>query len=512
MAHPVRPDSYIEISNFYTVTIYNKGAEVIRMLHTLLGNDGFQAGMKLYFERHDGQAVTTDDFVAAMSDASGKDLSQFRLWYQQAGTPTVRVSEQFDPVRAEYVLRFEQECPPTPGQPTKQPMHIPIRLGLLDASGRDIPLPVADGATETVFELAEASGELRIEGVATKPVASVGRDFSAPIRFAFERPDEELAFLLAHDADEFNRWDAAQEYSTRLLLGLVDRSARGETLELPDAYSDALRTLLLDDDRDPAFVAETLTLPSESYLADRMAHIEIDAIHEARELVRRTLAFRHEDVFDYRYRELASDEPYRFDPASVGRRGLRNVSLGYLMELSDPDIRAACVHQAETSDNMTDSIAALAFLANCECPERETALAAFHDRWRGDNLVMDKWFAIQATSRLEGTIDTVKRLREHPAFDFSNPNRVRSLIGAFCHSNQVRFNEPTGAGYRFLADSVLELDPLNPQIAARLLGAASRWQRLDRTRRAQVQAELERILAVPGLSKDTYEIASKTLG
>ncbi len=515
MAHAVRPDSYIEISNFYTVTIYNKGAELIRMLHTLLGDEGFKAGMRLYFERHDGQAVTTGDFVGAMEAASGMNLGQFRRWYTQAGTPVLTARGAYDAARSQYVLDIEQRTPPTPGQPEKLPLHVPVRVALLGEDGRNVPLHCAEsglaGENEAVFDVREPRHTFRFSNVPARPVPSIARGFSAPVKVEIERGDDELAFLIAHETDPFNRWDAAQEYSTRLMLKMVEDRLAGADLDLPDAFVLAMRALLLDDTIDPAFAAEALALPSESNLADRMEVIAVETIHDVREAVRATLALRLEDAFAYVYDANRSRGPYRVDAEGAGRRGLQNLCLGYLMELDAPAIRSNCRHQLETADNMTDALAALACFANARGTQREERLAWFEARWKDDPLVLDKWFALQATSRLPDTLDRVGRLTRHPGFDIENPNRVRAVIGAFCHANQRRFHDASGAGYRFLSEHVLAIDAFNPQSAARLLSAASRWRRLDATRGALLRGELERILAAPGLSKDCYEVAKKFL-
>ncbi len=515
MAHPVRPGSYIEISNFYTVTVYNKGAEVIRMLHTLLGHERFQAGMRIYFERHDGEAVTTDDFVAAMEAASGMDLGQFRRWYTQAGTPVLEVRGEYDAARSRYVLDIEQRTPPTPGQPEKLPLHVPVRVALLGEDGTSIPLhceaPGPAGAHEAVLEVREARHTFRFSNVPSRPVPSLARGFSAPVKVEIERGDDELAFLIARETDPFNRWDAVQEYATRLMLAMVDDRRAGAEPDLPDAFVSALRALLLDDAADPAFTAEALALPSESALADRMEVIDVEAVHEVRETVKATLALRLEDAFAYVHDANLPRGPYRFEAGDAGRRSLKNLCLGYLMELDDPAVRASCRRQLETADNMTDTLAALACFADARTAERDDRLAWFERRWKDDPLVLDKWFALQATSRLPGTLGRVRELVRHPGFDIENPNRVRALVGAFCHSNQRRFHDASGAGYRFLSEHVLAIDAFNPQSAARLLGAASRWRRLDAGRAALLRGELERIAAAPGLSKDCYEIAKKFL-
>jgi aminopeptidase N len=516
MAHPVRPESYIEINNFYTPTVYEKGAEVIRMAHTLLGREGFRRGMDLYFARHDGQAVTIEDFLRAMEDANGADLGQFRLWYSQAGTPEVTVEDTYDPATRTCTLRLAQRVPPTPGQPEKRPMHVPIAMALLDPEGRELALRLEGeaeaGPTTRVLSLREAEQTFRFVDVPAPPVPSLLRGFSAPVRLVTEASDERLAFLMAHDADPFARWEAAQQLATRTLLGLVADQQAGRPLACPPHLVAAFARVLETSAADPAIAAETLTLPSESYLADQSAVADPGAVHEAREGLRRALAEALREPLLAAYRANQDSGPYRVEPGAIGRRSLKNLCLAYLAEVDDPALKALAPAQYRGADNMTDTIGALAVLANHDSPERVEALDDFYRRWRQDPLVVDKWLALQASSRLPGTLGEVRRLLTHPAFDLRNPNRVRALIGAFAHGNPARFHAPDGAGYAFLADQVLALDPLNPQVAARLLGAMSRWRRLEPARQQLVRAELERVLGREGLSKDTYEVASKSLG
>jgi aminopeptidase N len=515
MAHPVRPDSYIEINNFYTLTVYEKGAEVIRMMHTLLGREGFRQGMDLYFERHDGEAVTTDDFVKAMEDANGADLSQFRLWYSQAGTPALEATGNHDAGSGTYALHVRQHTPPTPGQPEKRPLHIPLAVGLLAADGTDLPLQLegeeAPGATTRILSLREAEQTFRFVGVRERPLPSLLRGFSAPVKLELDCTDEELGLLLARDSDPFNRWDAGQRLATRTLLGLVSDFQQGRELALNSHLTRAVRELLADGDIDPAFAAEALALPSEAYVAEQMETIDVDAIHSVRLFVRRAVAERLKDSFLDTYRETYDPGPYSLEQVAMGRRALKNLCLSYLVELDEPSARDLCMAQFRNAGNMTDTMAALGILANTECPERVEALDAFYLQWRNDPLVVDKWLSIQATSRLHGTLGEVQRLMEHPAFDIKNPNRVRSLLGAFAHSNRARFHAATGAGYAFLAEQVLRLDRLNSQVAARMLGPMSPWRRYDPARQALMRAHLEEIAETPGISKDVYEVASKSL-
>jgi len=514
MAHPVRPASYIEISNFYTVTVYNKGAEVIRMIHTLLGAEGFRAGMDLYFERHDGQAVTTEDFVSAMEDATGTDLRRFRHWYDQAGTPVVTVRGTYDAQAQRYTLSLRQHCPATPGQSDKAPFHIPLDLALLDADGRSLPLrlvgePPHEAPPNRVFNLTEAEQQIVFEDVASPPVLSINRGFSAPIRVEFDRDDAELAFLLGHDDDPFSRWDASQCYAERLILRMIERAGKGRLKAADPAFIEAFQRTLTDSTLDPALRAEALALPAEGYLAERMTIADPDAIHQARQALRGILARELAEPLTRVYHDCLRNAPYRFEPQAVARRSLKNLCLGYQMETGTPEPRAACIAQLQDADNMTDALAALRMLANSEGPERIEALAAFEQRWHGDPLVLDKWFALQATARLPGTLDEVRRLMAHPNFDLRNPNRVRALIGAFCHGNPLHFHAADGSGYRFLTEQVLAIDSFNPQIAARLLGAFGRWRRYDTARQGLMHSELEAILGTDGLSRDSYEVASK---
>lgn len=518
LAHPVRPESYIEINNFYTVTVYNKGAEVIRMLQTLLGRDGFRRGMDLYFQRHDGQAVTCDDFVAALADANGVDLTQFQRWYRQAGTPELHISEEYDPAAQTYHLTVRQSCPPTPGQPDKLPFHLPLALGLLGADGRDLPLQLAGeaapAATTRVLELRESEHRFSFIRIPERPTPSLLRGFSAPVRLHSAESDAALGFRLAHDSDPFNRWDAGQTLATRLILGLA-RARRGggeEWARLPETFSAAFGRILAADD-DPALQAQLLTLPGETWLAEQMPVVDVDGLHAARRFVQRALAERWRVVLQALYARLGAPENGE-DPLSamaMGRRALRNVCLDYLMQLDDAPARALCLEQFYHAANMTEQLGALGPLTQSEAPERSEALAAFYARWRGEALVVDKWLSLQAASRRPETLEAVRALLKHEAFNLRNPNKTRALIGTFSQANPVRFHAVDGSGYAFLADRILELNAFNPQIAARLMTAFTRWRHYDEFRRQAMQGQLKRILAAPDLSADVYEIASKSL-
>ncbi|MGI9334960.1 MAG: aminopeptidase N [Gammaproteobacteria bacterium] len=536
MAHPVRPSAYVEINNFYTVTVYNKGAEVIRMMHTLLGAATFKRGIEIYFERHDGQAVTIEDFVCAMEAASSEsaqpvDLGQFRLWYSQAGTPKVEVRTHYDAHARRLDLDCRQSCPPTPGQPDKQALHIPLRVALLDNDGEPMALrlaPVmsaqdaragaglrqAHGAEDAVLELRANHERFTFEDIGEKPLVSLARGFSAPIMLEADRSDGELAFLIAHDDDPFSRWDAAQEYATRLMLASLEAGTDSGSTDAgrsPAAFLEALGRMLDDAGAEAGVVAELLSLPAESYLAERVSTVDPQSIHDARHALQVRIARTLEPRLLATYRGMATNEPYRFDAASAGRRSLRNVCLRLLSTLADEASITLCAGQFDAADNMTDKLAALGALAQIDCEQRVHALNAFESQWIDDPLVMDKWFMLQATSTLPGTLETVRSLLSHPTFDRRNPNRVRSLIGAYVHGNPLRFHSGDGAGYRFLIEQIVDLDRLNPQVAARLAGAFSRWRRFDRPRRDQMREALESLMSTPRLSRDCYEIASKSL-
>ena len=515
MAHPVRPDSYIEINNFYTVTVYEKGAEVVRMLHTILGADGFRRGMDLYMERHDGQAVTCDDFVAAMSDANGIDLEQFKLWYSQAGTPALTVTSQYDETTATFTLEVKQDCPATPGQSVKKAMHIPLAVGLLDGDGEDLPLLAGEGEKGQigpVLMVRNEREEFRFAKVGAKPVVSLLRNFSAPVKVRYDYSDAELAFLLSHDRDPFNRWEAGQRLAGKVILGLVDDFRDGRPVALAASFVEAFRMLLTDKDlSDQTFVSQLLTLPGEEYLAEQMAEIDVENIHAARQFVRKELARALRQEFAEVYHANHDSGPYQHDSVGVGRRRLKNCALAYLCCLDEEAQYELALSQFHDCDNMTDALGGFVPLVHSENGHRQTLLAAFYRKWKQDPLVLDKWFAIQATSPLPGTLNDVLRLLDHPAFSIKNPNKVRSLIGAFAAGNPVCFHAADGSGYEFLANQVQVLDGLNPQVAARMVSPFSRWRRYDKGRQELMRQELERIMAQAALSKDVFEVVSKSL-
>ncbi|MFT4563337.1 MAG: aminopeptidase N [Gammaproteobacteria bacterium] len=515
MAHPVRPEAYMEISNFYTATIYNKGAEVVRMIHTLLGPERFRAGMDLYFERHDGQAVCVEDFASAMQDASGVNLDQFQRWYRQAGTPLVSARSAYDPQTRKFTLHLSQSCPPTPGQDDKLPFHIPIAIGLIDEAGNDLPIATGEHArknqTTQVLSLTEYEQEFNFENIAAEPIPSLLRHFSAPINLVFDYADNQLAHLMAHDSDPFNRWEAGQRLALNVILRGIEDYQNKRQLYFAPAYIDAVRLILQDSGKDPAFAAEAISIPGAAYVAEQVSEVDPDAIFAVRSALRRHIAEQLETDLQNAYRDNAVTGAYSPDAASAGRRALRNTCLGLLMELKNAHVIEQCVMQFHGADNMTDSIAALATLVNCDCPERGDALANFYTRWREEPLVLDKWFSVQAGSILPNILEEATELMQHPDFDLTNPNRVRAVIGVFCHANHLHFNAADGSGYRFAAEQVMALDPINPQIAARLARAFDRWKKFDVKRQAHARSALEQIKNLPALSKDTFEVVSNTL-
>jgi aminopeptidase N len=515
MAHPIRPAAYMEIRNFYTMTVYEKGAEVVRMQHTLLGAENFRKGMDLYFARHDGQAVTTDDFVQAMQDASGIDLAQFRRWYEQAGTPVLDVGTTYDEKAQTYTVRVKQSCPATPGQDTKLPFHIPFAIGLVDQQGRDIALQLQGedraGADTRVLSIMQATENFVFANITAKPVPSILRGFSAPVIVKYPYTETELAHLMAHDSDAFNRWEAGQRLATNLILGGVVAARKNKVFDIPASFFTAFGRVLNGATADPAFATEALNLPSETTLAEEMDTVDPDALHAVRNSLRRAIATTLKKELLACHKAMGNIGAYSPDAASAGRRSLRNLCLSYLMELDDGAIRAMCFAQFKAADNMTDAMAALTTLANTDCPERQKALDAFYDKWQAEPLVVDKWLSVQSTSRLPGTVDNIRKLLAHEAFDLKNPNKIYALIRAFGAVNHVRFHAADGGGYAFIADRIIEINALNPQVAARVARCFDRWKKFDAGRQTHAQAALERIRDTPGLSRDVAEIITKAL-
>jgi aminopeptidase N len=514
MSHPIRPDKYLEINNFYTMTVYQKGAEIIRMYHTLLGEDGFQKGMKLYFERHDGMAVTCDDFLAAMADANDADLHKFGRWYGQSGTPEITASGSYDANAKTFTLGISQKTPPTHDQSEKQPLVIPVAVGLISKEGTEFVLQLSGEdsplGTTRMLVLEEAHQNFVFEGVTEQPIPSLLREFSAPVKLEYPYSTSELAVLMAHDSDDFVRWEAAQLLAQRQILGNVRRLAEGADLIVGPKLTDAFRALLADTDSDPALVAEALTLPGEEYLAEQMDVVDVDGIHAACKFVKSGLANSLQDAFARRYASMRATGPYSKSPASMARRSLRNVCLSFLLETDSGSTLAEA--QLESSDNMTDTLAALRGLVWAEGPSAEAALQAFENQWRDDPLVMDKWFSIQASIPGKRTAERVRELLNHPGFSITNPNKVRSLIGVFSLLNPTGFHTADGSGYRLHADQVIALDALNPQVAARMAGAFNPWTRYDERRQSLMKTELNRIATTRDLSPDVSEIINNALG
>jgi len=503
MSHPIRPESYISMDNFYTPTVYEKGAEVVRMYWTLLGPEGFRRGMDLYFERHDGQAVTCDDFRRAMADANGVDLDQFERWYEQPGTPVLEVRGEWDAASRRYELELHQDRPEAHAREDFLPMHMPVSVGLLDPDGKEV--------ASRLLELREERERFVFEGVERRPVLSVLRGFSAPVQVRMERPREDLAFLMAHDSDAFNRWDAGQTLAQDLLLELADAASAGQPLELDPLFVDAFRRLLLDPEQDGSLKALALSLPSEKVLSQAREQVDVEGIHTARRFAIAELSRRLGEAWRETYERCAPDGPYRKDRASIDRRRLRNLALRYLTAPGDPDaVRLARGH-FDAADNMTDSQAALAALADHDTAESREALERFHARWHEDPLVLDKWFTVQAVADRPDAVERVQELSRHPDFTLANPNRVRALVGAFASANTYHFHRADGAGYRFLADTVLALDGRNPQVASRLATLMNSWRRYDEGRRRLMRGQLERLAAAERPSKDLYEIVQKAL-
>ena len=516
MAHPIRPDHYIEISNFYTVTVYNKGAEVVRMIRNLVGIDGFRKGTDLYFERHDGQAVTTEDFVAAMEDANNIDLSLFQNWYSQAGTPELEVKTTYNKEEKTFRLQIKQTCEDTPGQKNKKPFHIPLQVGLLDENGSDIVLELegdTPSAPETLrtLEVRKKEEVFTFLNVLNKPLVSLNRGFTSPVKIKLEQTDDDLAFIFANDSDEFNRWEAGQTLAMNTLLDLIKNIQDNKALSIDEKVINAFRNTLIDKNLDKALIAQAITLPSESYLADQCDSVDVDAIHQARTYMRNEIAKSLETELKNIYQLGKSNVEYMFDADEMARRDLSHVCLSYLMCLNSDEVISFCIEQISKENNMTDVLSALTILSHHKNTSRQKALDDFYDKWKHDAQVVEKWFAIQAASDLPDTLERVKKLMKHEAFSLTNPNKVRSLIGRFCAGNIAHFHNSDGSGYKFLADQVLALDAMNPQIAARLIQSMSRWRRYDESRQNLMRKQLERILAVKDLSKDVYEITSRSL-
>ena len=525
MAHPIRPESYIEISNFYTMTIYEKGAEIIRMLATLLGKEDFRKGTDLYFERHDGQAVTTEDFVAALADASGRDLTQFKRWYAQAGTPRLQVTDYYDEDTQEYSLTIKQSCPPTPECQQKLPFHIPVAVGLLGSAG-DLPLYLKDvepdfetsDNTHNVLELTAAEQTFVFQRVQEKPVPSLLRGFSAPVKLHYNYSRDDLIVIMSRDSDGFNRWEASQQLGLQAIhhaMGVYQRGEDLATVQLDAELIGAYRSVLQDDSLDKAMVAYMLSLPSEAYLSELADVVDVEAIHYSRAAIRKIIARELRDDFMRIYHAYDHAQVYAATAEAIAARSLKNVALGYLMLLGEENVIRACEQQYRTANNMTDVMAALTQLVNADTPLAqqltEVALADFYQRWQHESLVVNQWISVQATCVLPNTLANVKALQSHAAYDSKNPNKIRALIASFCNGNPINFHAGAGAGYQFLADQIIVLNAQNPQIASRLLTPLTKWKKYNAERQVLMKAQLERIMAEPNLSKDVFEVVSKSL-
>ena len=522
MAHSVQPESYMEISNFYTVTIYEKGAEVVRMISNLLGPEQFRAGTDLYFERHDGQAVTIEEFVTAMEDASGLDLKQFRNWYRQAGTPVLDIDGYHDVENRRFELRLRQSCPPTPGQEKKVPFHIPLRMGLLDSSGKEILLRLQDepAAVETdrVLAVTESAQTFVFEDVAEQPVPSLLRGFSAPVRLKYDYAPEDLLFLMSNDSDGFNRWYASQELALVVMRELQEDYRAGGALRLPDILSQARQNILaealkLGGKADRALLTELLRLPAESYLIEQADIADVDAIHAVREFLLDGLAESHRKLVADLFESIPATGAHRADAESIAARSLRNLALSALVRSGEKDWLDLCLLQFEQANNMTDQLAALKMLTHSRAGEGvyQAALAQFHEQWRGEPLVVDQWFSLQATRPHPGALAQVRELLRHSDFEIRNPNKVRAVIGAFCGQNHINFHDASGAGYEFLGEQAMQLDAINPQIAARLITPLTRWRKFDAERQQMMREQLRRIGDREVVSRDVSEIVVKSL-
>lgn len=516
MAHPIRPDQYQEINNFYTLTVYEKGAEVVRMMQTLVGRDGFARGMQLYFERHDGQAVTCDDFAQAIADANPDShlallLPQFKHWYSQAGTPRLHSQGEYDADAQTYTLTLSQSCPPSPGQPVKAPFVIPVAVGLLDAQGQDIP-----GTARTVV-LSDTSASVVFEHVPSAPVPSILRGFSAPVVLQHAYTDAELLTLLAHDSDAFNRWEAGQRLALRLALAAIQADGDVPTKPLDSAYMDAMRAVLQAPQLDAAFKELVLTLPSETYIAEQLDMVDPQRIHAVREAMRLQLATALQTDWAHTFEAHHDNGAYRPDPVSSGRRALVGLALHMLClaarHSGDPVWPGKAYQRVKDAGNMTDRFQSLSALVSSGHELATAALERFHARFQREELVLDKWFALQAGAPDHGghILPVVQQLLAHPDFHIKNPNRARSLIFSYCNANPGAFHRADGAGYTFWRDHVLAINAFNPQVAARLARALDRWRQLAEPYRSAARAAIEHVAAQPDLSNDVREVVTRAL-
>ena len=522
MAHPVQPASFIEISNFYTLTVYEKGAEVVRMIHTLIGADKFRKGSDIYFERHDGEAATIDNFVSAMEEASGKSLNQFKNWYRQAGTPIVAVTEDYDESANTYALTFQQRCPTTPEAEStdKQSFVIPMALGLVGANG-PIELDIDAGelsvlsitGTHAVVELADAENKVTFKNVTEKPVPSLLRNFSAPVRLKFEYSRDQLLTLMTQDEDGFNRWEASQQLSVAVIAQVQEQLTNNQQPVIDDRLVSAFESLITNESLDSAMVAHMLSLPAENYLAEIAEVANVDAIHKARALVKKHLASSLKPLFESRFKSLVAPDVFEANAEQIALRALKNTCLDYLVATGDAQWLEVAYERFKNAGNMTDQLAALTLLAHSESAQdhAQKALSEFYQQWQDEALVVNQWFSVQASAPQNDTLEKVKALMEHSAFTMKNPNKIRSLIGAFANNNPVNFHRLDGEGYRLLADVIKVLNDANPQIASRLLTPLTKWKKYDEQRQALIKQELISLSKLPSLSKDVYEVISKSL-
>ncbi|MEZ8102618.1 aminopeptidase N [Vibrio bivalvicida] len=508
MSHPIRPEQVIEMNNFYTLTVYEKGSEVIRMMHTLLGEVGFQKGMKLYFERHDGTAATCEDFVAAMEDASGVDLKQFRLWYSQSGTPTVKVSSEYNKSEQTYSLTIEQSTEPTQDQAQKQALHIPFDVELYAQNGDVIQLRRNGEQVGNVLDVTELKQTFVFEQVPERPVPSLLREFSAPVKLEYSYTDNELIFLMVHSRNEFARWDAGQMLLAKYILSNVEKVQAGDKVELSQEVIDAFRGVLLSTELEPAFIAEMMSLPSHNEVSGWYKQVDVDAVAAVLKAIKVTLATELEDELGAIYHSYKQQE-YTIEHAAIGKRSLRNTALGYLAytEQGNTLVKA----QYSDANNMTDTIAAMSAANSAQLECRETLMADYSDKWKHDGLVMDKWFALQGTSPAENVLEVIKQTMNHEAFSLKNPNRTRSLIGSFLNMNPVRFHARSGEGYKFAGEILRELNSSNPQVASRLIDPLLKYRKYDEERQVLIKAELETLKAMDDLAKDLFEKVTKAL-
>ncbi|WP_270943431.1 aminopeptidase N [Vibrio parahaemolyticus] len=508
MSHPIRPDKVIEMNNFYTLTVYEKGSEVIRMYHTLLGEEGFQKGMKLYFERHDGTAATCEDFVSAMEDATGVDLKQFRLWYSQSGTPTLRVNSEYNAEAKTYALTVEQFTEATQDQAEKQALHIPFDIELYDSKGQIIPLIINGESVHNVLDIKQDKQTFVFENVAEQPVPSLLREFSAPVKLEYDYSDAELIFLMKHATNDFARWDASQMLLAKYIRQNVNNVQTGSEVQLSEDLIDAFRGVLLDENLEPAFIAQVFSLPSINEITGWYKQIDVDAVDTVLNSITVSLSAALEDELSATYHTLKQAE-YTIDHAAIGKRALRNQCLQFLAHTDKGNTIVKA--QYEAANNMTDTIAAMSAANSAQLECREELMADYSDKWKHDGLVMDKWFALQGTNPAEDALEKVKATMNHEAFSLKNPNRTRSLIGSFLAANPVRFHDKSGSGYQFAGEILRQLNDSNPQVASRMIDPLLKFRKYDEARQAMIRAELEKLKAMDNLAKDLFEKVTKAL-